>query len=65
MVMRIAEWTTVRKEFSILKLENILHNWEVCMVSVLGKRGRQLFGGVLQMETLKFNVDDITRGKPV
>ena len=29
--LRIVKWASVRKEFSYLKIGNILHNWNTCL----------------------------------
>lgn len=39
MVLRIAKWAAVRKDFATLKVDDTIRNWGACLVWVLGKQG--------------------------
>lgn len=55
-LMHIAKWVSIRKEFDSSRVEGIFHNWEASLYCRRSKE--RLEGG------LKFNVEGSARGKP-
>lgn len=62
--MRIAKWASSRKEFSTVRFDNVLHNWEAVLACGLHIVWR-LMSWVPPLDgALKFSVDGEARGKP-
>ena len=60
---KIGKWTMESKEFKFHNINNILVNWEACMVCG-SSRSISLARWCLPLEgVLKFNVDGASRGK--
>lgn len=63
-LLMIAKWISNRSKFDNLKVEGILHNWEVSLSSGPSKVVKVVFWVPPTREVLKFNVDETARGKP-
>ena len=53
-----------RKELSNFSMDDILSNWEACMLCGLTKERRLTFWAPPLMGMLKFNVNGAARGNP-
>ena len=62
--MRISKWALIRKEFSNFSLNDIIYNWEACMVCSVPRIMKVEVWCPPARGLLKFNVDGAARGKP-
>lgn len=63
MFLKIAKWALPTKDFSCVRFDDVLHNWEAsfCCGLIVAKR---LMSWIPPLEgVLKFNVDDGATGK--
>lgn len=61
----IAKWASSRKEFSTVRFDNVLHNWEAVLGCGLHIVRRSMSWVPPPLDgALKFSVDGEARGKP-
>lgn len=63
-ILKVARWALVRKEFKSFSLSDILFNWEACMSCGRKKNNKIMPWTPPPVGAFKFNEDGASRGKP-
>ena len=63
MVLRITKRACVKKGFVDLKINDIMHNWRVCLTMGISKKKMKVSWCSPTIGVLKFNVDGAAQGK--
>lgn len=63
-LFRIAKWTCATKEFSDIEIDHIIQILGACLKSGAFKKKRKVSWLSPLLGVLKFNVDEVARGKP-
>lgn len=61
--LKIMKWELLRKEFMIIKLNEILFTWKTLMKCGPFKERRLILWSLASLNMLKFNVDGVSEGK--
>lgn len=57
-LFQVARWARARREFSDLKIDNIIHNCSVCLKVGPPEKRRKVCWRPPSIDVLKFNVDE-------